>query len=197
MRLVKSLSSLYSNLSYTALLVSRQIIFVCVRTGRPIQLYFVKIEVHTQTARSHLPEGNTKKVQMLSFDLKLKKVKPLITTCWTPLTFIPKHLTSASPKPVDTKSTHNVLHTPILPNFRHSQTTELQAHILFVRTPSEHILHDNGITRNAFAKSIMSVSSILSFACHFSRWDAYLQRGRPGGPLLFPCPKSQVISIIH
>ena len=43
MRFVKSFSSMYSNLSYLALLVSRVINFLCVRTGCPNQLYQNKV----------------------------------------------------------------------------------------------------------------------------------------------------------
>ena len=69
------------------------------------------------------------------------KVKRVIMTHQTLSTLTTQHLTSASHKLVETKSNNptsrTVLHKPTLINFRHPQTTGLQAHISCVHTPSK------------------------------------------------------------
>ena len=101
----------------------------------------------------------------------------------TSFTHITPYLTSASRKQVESKSnkptSRNVLHTPTLPNFRHQQMAGLQTHISFVQPPSERASRDNvHYTTHSFVRNTISMASFSLFLCHFSRQDAYLQRGR-------------------
>ena len=105
-------------------------------------------------------------------DTRSRELLRRVERCWhtpPPKTYLPNQL-----KQSNNSTLRNVLHTPILPNFRHQKITGLQAHILFIHTPSKQISRVK--THNTFVRNTINMSFFSSFRPICSRRDACLQK---------------------